>query len=187
MTKAEFDHLYFEWMYRLVCDPLYADIERSSYRKLFTKLHGTNYDYILPMDANQLSAGLDLRYRFVYETGRPYESVQELMDGVPCSMLEMIIALAYGCEGIMANVKEGCRLGQWVWIMLSNLGIAGMNDERYDEAAVNDVLYRFIHNLYEPDGKGGLFWIENCKSDLRRTPIWMQACWYLDAYYGNGG
>lgn len=187
MTKAEFDHLYFEWMYRLVCDPLYSDIERSSYRKLFTKLHQTRYDYILPMDANQLSSGLDLRYRFAYETGCPYEMVQTLMHDVPCSVLEMIVALGFGCESIMADVREGNRLGQWIWIMLSNLGIAGMNDERYDEQVVNDVIHRLIHNTYDSDGKGGLFWIENCKTDLRKTPIWMQACWYLDAYYGNGG
>jgi len=187
MTKAEFDHLYFEWMYRLVCDPRYADIERSSYRKLFTKLYRTAYDYILPMDANQLSAGLDLRYRFAYEAGHPYEMVQDLLNDVPCSMLEMIIALGFGCESIMSNAKEGNRLGQWIWIMLSNLGLAGMNDERYNEQTVDAVLHRLIHNTYEPDGRGGLFWIENCNTDLRRTPIWMQACWYLDAYYGNGG
>ena len=46
----------------------------------------------------------------------------------------------------------------------------------------DDVIKRFLDRDYEPNGKGGLFTIKNCRQDLRKVEIWYQLCWYLDSF-----
>ena len=48
MTKSELNDPYFEWMYRLVVDDRYSN---KSYRRLFYKLHDTEFAYTIPMTA----------------------------------------------------------------------------------------------------------------------------------------
>ena len=96
-------------------------------------------------------------------------------------MLEMMIALALRCEEeIMDDPEIGNRTAQWFWLMITNLGLNGMSDDAYDRQLVTDVLNRFIDGEYEPDGRGGLFWLRKCKEDLRDVEIWCQLMWYLN-------
>lgn len=74
----------------------------------------------------------------------------------------------------------GDRTGQWFWGMITNLGLGGLNDDRYDPDYVDDVLDRFLDRDYDPDGRGGLFTIRHCDADLRDVQIWTQMLWYLD-------
>ena len=105
--------------------------------------------------------------------------ITEYLDG-PCSVFEMMVALAQRCESVMDDPKIGDRTGQWFWGMIASLGLNGMSDNHYDEKYVNDVVNRFLDREYEPNGKGGLFTIRNCEHDLRDVEIWYQLCWYLD-------
>ena len=66
MTKNELNDAYFNWMYQLVFDGRYS--KRLSYRKLLRELHRIEFTYIIPMDGNRAEDGVDLRYRFGYET-----------------------------------------------------------------------------------------------------------------------
>mgnify|MGYP003235589453 FL=1 len=93
----------------------------------------------------------------------------------------MILALAIRCEEtIMDDPSIGDRTQQWFWGMITNLGLGSMTDSRFDRDAANDILERFLDREYEPDGKGGLFTVRNCDSDLRDVEIWYQMCWYLN-------
>ena len=95
----------------------------------------------------------------------------------------MMVALAIRCEeNIMDDPSYGNRTGQWFWGMIVNLGLGFMTDSRFDEKFVDDVIFRFLNREYEPDGKGGLFTVRNCKYDLRTVEIWYQMCWYLDTF-----
>ena len=105
--------------------------------------------------------------------------ITEYLDG-PCSVFEMMVALAQRCEAVMDDPKIGDRTGQWFWGMIASLGLNGMSDNHYDEKYVKDVINRFLDREYEPNGKGGLFTIRNCEHDLRDVEIWYQLCWYLD-------
>ena len=49
-----------------------------------------------------------------------------------------------------------------------------------NEKEVYDIIDRFLDREFDPDGKGSLFWIPNCRFDLRDTEIWIQMLWYLD-------
>ena len=170
---------YFEWLYEGMCGDRYS--KNVSYRKLLERLHNINFRYTILNDRNRASDGKNLRYSFAVAEGcedNP-EMITEYLEG-PCSVFEMMVALAQRCESVMDDPKIGDRTGQWFWGMIANLGLNGMTDNRYDEQYVNDVISRFLDREYESNGKGGLFTIRNCEYDLRDVEIWYQLCWYLD-------
>lgn len=169
---------YFEWLYDYVCGDRYS--EKLSYRKLLTLLHEIEFIYLMPNDENRAKNGINLRWIFSLKTGVNYDEVQKYIDG-PCSVLEMLIALAMSCEDIMDDPLVGDRTGQWFWRMITNLGLGSMFDSRFDEHFVEDVISKFLYREYEPNGKGGLFTIRGCDVDLRNVEIWHQLCWYLDS------
>ena len=169
---------YFDWMYNLMCGERYS--KEISYKKLLMHLHRTEFIFSIPKDQNRAEDGIDLRHRFTHRCG--YESMTEYLNDRPCSVLEMMIALAIRCEeNIMDNARLGDRTGQWFWGMIVNLGLGSMTDSRYNRDYVNEVLDRFLNRKYERNGKGGLFRIDNCARDLRKVEIWCQLCWYLDS------
>ena len=170
---------YFRWLCDLVCKNKYG--RGVSYRKLLRQLHDTEFTYLIPMDQNRAINGTSLRWRFACEEcDEEYrENVLEELDG-PCSVLEMMIALAIECEvAIMDDPAVGDRTGQWFWDMIVNLGLGSMTDYHYDISHVRFVIRRFLDREYEPNGRGGLFTIEDCPHDLRDVEIWNQLTWYL--------
>lgn len=113
---------------------------------------------------------------------RYYEEISECLAG-PCTVLEMLVALAVKCEeNIMDDPNYGNRTGQWFWKMITNLGLSTMYNNKFDKKIVNIVIEKFLDREYEPNGQGGLFVIRNCRKDLREVPIWQQLCWYLDNF-----
>ena len=80
----------------------------------------------------------------------------------------------------MDNPRKGNRTKQWFWGMINSLGLGGMDDSNFDKDYVAKVVNVFLERRYEPNGRGGLFTIRNCKDDLRDVEIWCQLCWYLD-------
>lgn len=178
ISKDTINNAYFEWMYELVCNGRFA--KDISYRKLLMHLHSVEFTYTIRRDSGRASDGIDLRYRFPYEYVG-VEDVGRYIDS-PCSVLEMMLALAIRCEEtIMDNPAYGDRTGQWFWTMISNLGLNSMEDSRYNRQYVDKVIDRFLNREYEPNGKGGLFMIRGCKDDLRNVEIWFQMCWFLDS------
>lgn len=171
MTQRELNNSYFKWLFDLVCENRYSD--RISYEKLLRYLHDTDFIYSIRRDEGRAKDGIALRDRF-----------EEIYGGHltgPCSVLEMMIALAIRCEeSITDNAEKGDRTQQWFWGMIVSLGLGSMTDDRYDIDYVDDVVYKFLHRKYEPNGAGGLFTIRNCDDDLRRVEIWFQLLWYLD-------
>ena len=177
MTKNEIINEYFEWLSYVVCGEQYEG--EVSYRKLLTHLHEVEFTYILPMDENRAGNGINLRYRWALDIDEDTDYILDVLDG-PCSVLEMMVALALHCEeNIMDDPMYGNRTGQWFWSMVNNLGLGAMYDELYDERYVDEVITRFLNREYERDGRGGLFTIKNCKYDLRDVEIWHQLSWYL--------
>lgn len=169
---------YFEWLYDHVCKGRINN--RISYRKLFIFLHNTEFTFSIRNDVNRARDGVDLRYRFAMLMND--EEILNILDG-PCSVLEMMVALSIRCEEtIMDDTNYGDRTGQWFWSMMSNLGIGLMTDDRFDQRIVESIIGDFLDRRYDPDGKGGLFYIKGCKDDLRDVEIWTQLCWYLANY-----
>lgn len=173
MTQIAVVNAYFDWICKKISDG--GSPERFS--RLLRYLHSIEFTYTIPRDANRAEDGLGLRYRFAYETGLP----EVFLDG-PCSILEMIVALAIRCEEtIMDDPAVGDRTGQWVWGMIINLGLGSMDDNRFDEEYATYIVQRFLNREYDYDGRGGLFTIKRCEYDLRDVEIWYQLNWYLDS------
>lgn len=164
---------YFEWMVNLVCGHDEKELTPSHY-ELLSILHEREFIYVLSMDENRAMDGVDLRYRFACEKGYDYRIVAYELDSRPCSVLEMMVALACRCENIMEDPELGDRVGIWFWEMIKSLGLYYSN--RNAELKI-DI---FLNREYYPDGEGSLFTIKNCKTDLRRVEIWDQMNWYLN-------
>lgn len=172
---------YFDWLYDYVSEGRTSS--NISFRKLFMLLHDIEFTFTIRNDVNRARDGVGLRYRFAMATDD--EQALDILDG-PCSVLEMILALAIRCEEtIMDDARYGDRTGQWFWGMLADLGIGYITDEMFNEEyreLIIDKVQIFLERRYDPNGKGGLFYISNCKDDLRDVEIWIQLCWYLDKY-----
>ena len=167
---------YFEWLVGIAC----ADNDVVSYRNLLAYLHETEFIYSMPMDGNRAADGKDLRYRFAHRYLGD-DSAEYYITG-PCSVLEMMLALAIRCEeNIMDDPTMGDRTAQWFWGMISSLGLGGMYDTNFDIYKVEDVVNRFLDRDYDPDGRGGLFTIRNFEYDMRTIEIWHQLCEYLNS------
>lgn len=175
MNRHEIIDEYFEWLCSIVCQ--HRDSKYISFDRLLWRLYTIEFRYIHPMDQNRAIDGTSLRWRFARDAG--YPDVPDVLEE-PCSVLEMMVALAVRCEvTLMDDPAYGDRTGQWFWTMIINLGLGSVTDAVYDERYVDDVIETFLNLEYEPDGKGGLFRIRNCGYDLRDHEIWFQLNCYI--------
>lgn len=182
MTNDELKNTYFEWMCQLV-----SNDGQPSYRKLLIQLHSMDFNYSIPMDGNRAGDGVNLRYRFGYENGYKDSVIAACLDSRPCSVLEMMVALALRCEeDIMENTDNGIQPGRWFWEMIESLKLSEMSDKRFDLRYVRDRIDIFLNREYERDGEGGLFTIRQCRYDLRSVDIWYQMSYYLNDYLKKG-
>lgn len=181
MTETERLHNdYFNWLLQMVHGCKYAD--EDSYLSLLSHLYDTEFTYLIDRDGNRADDGINLRYRFCDECNLSYSLVDGLFQDKPCSVLEMMIALALRCdETIMYDSDIGIRIDQWFWEMINNLGLIDMTDSNYDEDYVCYILQSFLNRTYKRNGEGGLFVIKNANRDLRKVEIWYQLMWYLDS------
>ena len=185
MTEERLNQLYFKWMCRKVYHEDYLD--RTA---LLRRLHRIDFSYSIDRDGNRAEDGVSLRYRFGYETNTPDFEIAAHLDNRPCSVLEMMVALALRCEEhIMSDPEVGDRMAKWFWDMIESLGLGSVTDETWywDENDVDIIINRFLLRDYAPTGKGGLFTLKHCRQDLRNVEIWYQACWYMNENIGEGG
>ena len=184
MTENELQKSYFNWMYRLVCKPEYTG--DLSYRELLLYLHDRDFIALMERDQNRVEDGINLRYNFGYEKHIDNVIIATLLDNRPCSVLEMLVALAIRCEAMMNKPDLGDRTGRWFWEMLASLGLEDMDDEVFNWVDTEYILEIFMKREYHPDGRGGLFTIKNCKRDLRDVEIWYQMGWHLNELIEKG-
>lgn len=174
MTRDVIQDRYFEWMCQLVDGKKYE-------LRLLAHLHEVDFSYTIPMDGNRAEDGIDLRYRFGRECGYDDVEVATYLDDRPCSVFEMMVALAHRCEEhIMDDPDIGDQTGRWFRDMIDSLGLSNMINNRYNERYVDAVIDVFLNREYERDGQGGLFTVANCPRDMRHVEIWYQMCLYLD-------
>lgn len=169
---------YFDWLYERVC----GDWEPRglSFHRLLAFLYNQNFTPSCELDGARAEDGLDLRYRFAQTQNIVYQDIQDAFAGIPCSMLEMMVALSIRIEEhILEDAASGNRVGQWFWNMVVSLGLVAMDDTRFDEERAQSVLDRFNAREYQPNGSGGLFTLMYPKEDMRQIDIWYQLMGWL--------
>ncbi|MCX7817555.1 MAG: hypothetical protein N2317_08640 [Syntrophales bacterium] len=181
MSKTATVNEYYFWL----CDLVNANGSDPSYNELMKALYNKTFYWSVPNDDNRAAEGRDLRERFCEETGLVY--VHDYFD-FHCSMLELIIALAYRCESTMADQGENMSMQHWFWKMLSNIELLDCTDEYFYNMGVPDyvdsILNRIIDRTYHRTGKGGLFPLKHPKKDQRKVELWYQMSLYLvENYY----
>ena len=174
----ELKNKYFDWIFKRVCNKKYT--HGRSYRKLCHALDNIEFTYTIPMDSNRYDDGVELRYRYGYDHNLDGAEIMHELDRFPCSVFEMMAALAIRCEEhIMADPELGDQTSLWFMEMISNLGLDYMSDEMFNEQEVDNAVARLLTRQYEPDGRGGLFITHDPDRDLRHVDIWYQAMWHL--------
>lgn len=182
MTQESLTNEYFRWLCAFVIGEPAS--KSTSYSKLLRYLFTVEFTYTIGMDGNRAEDGTDLRYRFADENDYAYPIVATYLDDHPCSVLEMMIALAIRCEEhIMDNPDIGDRTGQWFWNMVVSLGLGPMTDPRFDEEKADQIMEIFLNRKYSRNGKGGLFTVSDRHVDMRSIEIWYQMFRYLEEEY----
>lgn len=161
---------YFDWLYFMVV----PNPNRDHFRKLLTMLHTMEFKYFVDYDENRASDGINMRWYYVCDGGND----EILRWKEPCTVLEMIIALAMQMDSIMGDRDRD--VVYWFWMMIENLNLDWMTDDQYDKAIVYGRVSIFLDRTYEPDGEGNIIYIPDYPRDLRKLEIWNQMCLYLD-------
>lgn len=159
---------YFDWLYFMV-------VPNGKFRRLLCMLHSMEFKYFVDYDENRASDGVNLRWYYVDDGGND----EILRWKEPCTVLEMLISLAMHMDNIVGD--EQYDIPYWFWLMVNNLDLAWMEDDKYDKTYVYGRIAMFLDRKYEPDGDGNIIYIPGCKEDLREVEIWWQMCWYLDS------
>lgn len=176
------DDQYLEWLYGQVSPVILKNPSRT-YWALLRQLYNKEFVWFVPNDDNRLEDGRDLRHEFLTDLHGPdHEHSDPAWLGLPCSMLEMFIALSRR----LAFETDG-EARAWFWHLLEVLDLKQFTDKFYDpEAAphkfnqVDDILETVIWRRYNSDGSGGgLFPLRIAQQDQRDVEIWYQASAYL--------
>lgn len=163
---------YFEWLLDNM-NMLGTLLERR-YARLLIFLANTEFTWIEPTDENRANDGTDLRQQYEDICGEPSG-----MDGKPCTVLEMMIALALRIEINITGEPGDDHPEKWFWTMIQNLGLDRAADRNFYPDEVESIVERWLDRKYDAHGQGSPFPTSNPELDQRIRPIWEQACGWL--------
>lgn len=181
LSKTFIINAYYSWL----CDLIGLRQLDRSYFLLIKDLYNKPFSWFIPNDDNRACEGKNLRDQFCDENNYPY--IYEYFDE-ECSMLELIIGLAYRCEGIMIDENFSISMKDWFWRLIENIGLIECTDEYYinycASKSVDMILDKVINRGYLRSGKGGFFPLKHPKEDQRKVDLWYQMSAYLvENYY----
>lgn len=175
MTYIQED--YYDWLCYII------ELKDAPYKNVIALLHSIEFEWTVLRDENRAKDGESLRYDFVqanYGCDNDISAALNELNCKPCSVLEMMIALAIRCEiHIMSDPEYGDRTAQWFWLMMNNLGLISMTDDTFDNQQATIIISRFLNRRYKTDGTGGLFAIPGTSHNMRSAEIWYQLCWAM--------
>lgn len=165
----------------------------GNYTSLLSQLHGTEFYSLVPNDDNRGVDGEQLRSKFLDEMDLQRSS--SLPDG-PCSVLEMIIGMAYRLEFELFGGEYERSVADWFWVLIDNLGLRTFDDILYErdrgsEGKIDRIIRILLDREYGTDGFGGLFPLKRTQQNLaksgtadqRRVELWYQMnAWIMQNY-----
>ena len=165
MSNRHYD--YFEWLLDKV---RYKFVRTDDYRLLLSYLFYREFTWLIPFDSNRAENGIGLRYEFETEHGFCGRNVDE-----PCSVLEMLIALARDWEHeITYDFHKGDRSAKWFWTMIDNLGLLNYPDFEFNEYEIEEIIDVWLTRKFSKSGEGSIFPVKNWGSDQKQLEIWLQ-------------
>lgn len=163
--------------YRWLVDLLGDDDLKLNYQKLLRKLFDTEFTWIVDFDSNRAIDGLYLREIFARDIG--WHGTFEK----PCSVLEMMIALAMRCEDLIYDPNIANSVYETFMDMLYNSSLDLLDDDHYIESRANYIFKKILNREYDSCGNGSFFCVGYCDKDFRVMDLWWQANKFLDEKY----
>lgn len=180
LTKriAEVRQDYFDWL----CNIIGVENEHESFVLLANDLWNTEFVSLVPHDENRIGDVMQLRKQYLDEVNC-YDGWY--LDGFPCNMLEVLIALAGRMDFEISEPEDfSNHTAIFFWDMMRNLGLDRYADEVYVQNGgmenVKKILKKMIWREYEGDGHGGLFPLCRPHEDQRKVELWYQMQEYLN-------
>ena len=164
---------YLRWLEPQVKDD-YAN-RGDTYWDLVNLMFDTPFTWIIPMDNNRVSDGLDLRVEFAHEAHmRP--SLREQMG--PGSFLEVLIGLSRRLAFLAGGEAPG-----WSWELLTNLEMHRLTDPLTSpkRRKAEEIMRVAMERTYLPDGTGGFFPLAWPDGDQTQIELWYQ----MNAFVGE--
>lgn len=152
---------YFTWL------ALNAAGDQREWMSILYDLWSMPYIFNYDIDKDRNTDGLSLRAQYTNITG----DTDVPGDNVGCTCLEALVAIAMRCDSISGEPGIENVPG-WFQELFGNL--VNANDGDYHQAVM-----RWMNREYAPDGRGGLFPLNNPVHDQRYVPTWNQMCSYL--------
>lgn len=157
---------YFDWLKDQV-----EYFDGPKHDDLLAILHSIEYVPVIDRDIDRMIDGINLRNKYFGECGDRSQVIDS-----PCSFLEFLIGLAQRMNYIYAKIDED-RTADCFWSILQNAGI--YIDQEYSEEYILEVVDRIINRTYNVDGGGGLFPINEPRTNQRNVAVWYQMNQYL--------
>jgi hypothetical protein len=132
------------------------------------------WDPSIPTDSSRAEDGIDLRALYFDETDEDFDLDE------PCTVLEMLIALALRIERDIMGEPGYDYPERWFWTMIKNLGLSDERGGLFSENYCSNVIENWLSRKYDSNGYGGLFPLKYPHSDQRKIPIWDQMSAYLN-------
>ena len=169
---------YYQWLLEKIngnIEPYY------NYSLLLRELHNMKFEWGLTNDENRAVDGETLRKDYMDEELVPDIFYQE---GVPCSVLEMLIALSVRCNNEMMYDPKVDKTSEIFWIMIENLDLLKCSDEHFSSEYVHQQIGRWLDRDFKKNGYGSPFPLKNSRrADQRKATIWQQMCGYISENY----
>lgn len=162
---------YLEWLMN------YVNCDANKYGYLMISLFNQEFYWTNPMDENRSEDGKQLRYAYSESNGGV--PIDDLVG--PCSVLEMIVALArrWQVDISSENGSEDGFEGNF-WEIIKNLGLDIFTNDKFEPEKVKAITTFMLDREYPKSGKGGMFPVKKMVVDQKNTEIWRQLWNYLD-------
>lgn len=165
---------YYEHLTRII------DLNNQSpgYSKLINQLFHTEYIYNpRNNDVNRSIDGKELRKKYSGYLPEDY------VIGFPCSVLEMMVALAIRIETDIMGEPGDDHPERWFWAMVKNSVLGRYTDKNYSLTDVEYAIYDILTHRFDSHGTGSFFPIKGAW-DAREMELWQQANTWLIENYG---
>lgn len=180
------DTNYFEWLISIVN----YDGECEKYTDLLNYLYIKDYEWMpeIELDGNREIAGLELRNKYAEDIpDEEYYEFEETFSSVPCSILEMFVALSIELGRLISG--ENDEPSKIFWLMIENMGLKKYDDLGFNVELVDELLNNFLTRNYElENGTGAPFFVpafSKYYSEFRNYDLYRQGSIYLGQYFGK--
>ena len=162
---------YYQWLLERIDGYKYPYYD---YSLLLHELHSIEFKWVDARDSNRADDGIKLRWIYMDE-----QNIADIFykEGIPCSVLEMLIGMSYRCH---TQIDDRMSVAELFWIMIENLDLMRCTDDNFNGDYVRQQIRNWLDRVFRWNGSGSPFPLRKARYDQRKVEIWFQMCGYLN-------